>query len=231
MSQIEIERALRAAFALDPAASPGPGFEARMVRAARARGRRMRAAPALLAAAVAGAAVATLAIGRGRDQPAPPRIAVHPAAAAPPSAGPPSLTEFWELVIRFRHGWSANRELDGDQPPAEESEELVRPPPRHQPRLPAAEPRIDCGDDPLCPLVAPNAARLHVVASPAGRVFIDGQDAGATPLDIEVIPGRHRVGIRADDGGWRNMAVVLRPGERRMLTFELPGAAVRPDRR
>ncbi len=210
----DLERALRAAFALDTGAAAGPGFEARMVRGSRAR-RLSRAAPIALAALVAGAAVATLVVGRGGDQPA--RLALRPPASSPaPAAGGAdrsAFTEVWQLVIRFSRSWSSADDAASDQ------EERV--PPAREPRRRRAgipRPTIDCGDDPLCPLVAPNAARLRLaVASGRGRVSIDGQDAGVTPLDIEVIPGLHRVTIRFAGGGTRTMSVDLGPGEHRTL--------------
>jgi hypothetical protein len=87
----------------------------------------------------------------------------------------------------------------------------------------AAEPAVDCGNDPLCPLVAPTAARLRIsVAGGAQRVTIDGQDAGVPPLDIELIPGRHRVVVRFAGGHTRSMSVLLRSGEHRTLMVPAP---------
>lgn len=211
----DLERALRAAFARDAAASPGPGLEARMARAAQGRGGRMRAAPALLAAAVAGAAIATLALGRGREEPAP-RVAIRP--AAPAAGGSRSFTEVWELVIRFGRTFS----VEDDEGEAREQEDTMPPPPERR-RRHLAEPRVDCGDDPLCPLVAPHAGRLQIATSGTwARVSIDGLDAGVTPLDTELIPGRHRVSFRFADGRRRDEEIVLRPGERRTLLVSPP---------
>lgn len=210
----DLERALRAAFALDAGAAAGPGFEARMVRAARVR-RGKRVAPIALAALVAGAAVATLVVGRRREEPA--RIALRPPAptAAPPvAAGRSSFTEMWELVIRFGRTWSAadDAALEEEAPPTTPRER------RRRRAVVADQTTIDCGDDPLCPLVAPNAARLRMAVDHGwGRVSIDGQDAGITPLDVEVIPGRHRITIRFADGATRTMSVDLRSGEHRTL--------------
>ncbi|HEY8141090.1 MAG TPA: PEGA domain-containing protein [Kofleriaceae bacterium] len=211
----DLERALRAAFALDAGAAAGPGFEARMVRASRARGG-TRVAPIALAALVAGAAVATLVVGRGGEEPA--RVALRPAAptAAAPAArgaGRSSFTEVWELVIRFSRTWSAadDAAVEDEAPPPSRDRR------RRRVSVPD-QPTIDCGDDPLCPLVAPNAARLRMAVDHGwGRVSIDGQDAGITPLDVEVIPGRHRVTIRFADGATRTMSVDLRSGEHRTL--------------
>ena len=218
----DLERSLRAAFALDAGAAAGAGFEARVVRAARAaraRGR-TRVVPIALAAAVAGAAIATLLLGgRGEERS---RAALHRHAPAPPAAAPSraaggdgssSFSEVWQLVIRFSRSWSV---VDDAEPPA----------PRRDPKRPrrhrAAEPAIDCGNDPLCPLVAPTAARLRIsAAGGAQRVIIDGQDAGVPPLDIELIPGRHRVAVRFAGGGTRSMSVILRSGEHR--TLMVPG--------
>lgn len=212
----DFERALRAAFALDAGAAAGPGFEARMVRGSRVR-RGTRVAPIALAALVAGAAVATLVVGRRSEEPA--RIALRPpapTAAAPVAAGAgrSSFTEMWELVIRFGRTWSAADEAA--------VEEEVPPTPPHERRRRRAivpdQPTIDCGDDPLCPLVAPNAARLRMAVDHGwGRVSIDDQDAGITPLDVEVIPGRHRITIRFAGGTTRTMSVDLRSGEHRTL--------------
>lgn len=213
----EMERALRGAFALEQVPPPGPGFEARMARAARAR-RGTRAAPVVLAAFVAGAAVATLAIGRdraGEDRAPPVVVAVRPPAARP-AGGNTAVAEVWELVIRLSRSWSVRDDQVVETPAPEPPRERRK----HQRR--AVEPPVDCGDDPLCPLVAPNAARLLMAVSGGwGRVSIDGQDAGVTPLDIEVIPGRHRVTVRAPNGRTRTLTVLLRPGERRTLMLDL----------
>ncbi|HEU5055782.1 MAG TPA: PEGA domain-containing protein, partial [Kofleriaceae bacterium] len=153
----------------------------------------------------------------------PARVALRPppppaAAPARPAGGRSSITEVWEIVVRVTRSWTADRAAS-DEPPA----------PQPSPRRPArrhrsAAPAIDCGNDPLCPLVAPNAARLVVATDRAARIFVDGQDVGPSPRVIELIPGRHRVTLRFDGGGTRSAAVVLDPGERRTLY-------VRADRR
>lgn len=120
----------------------------------------------------------------------------------------------WELVIRFSRSWSAADDTPGEDeappPPARE---------RHRRRRTgAAQPTIDCGDDPLCPLVLPKAAQLRIsVAGGWGRVSIDRQDVGITPLEVAVIPGRHWLTIRFADGTTRTMSVDLRSGEHRTL--------------
>jgi len=239
----DLERALRGAFALDAVPTPGAGFEARMARAARERGR-TRAGPIVLAALVAGAAAATLAIARDAEHaPAAPRLAMWPTtapAAVRPGDGSSSFTEVWQLVIRVQRSFSLSvddaatgdsedsieREAtDDDQPP---------PPPRERRRHhPVTQPTIDCGNDPLCPLVAPNAARLRVATREGGwgRVYLDGQDAGATPLDIEVIPGRHRLTVLDGNGQTRTLTIDLEPGERRHLQITMPRPARHPDPR
>jgi hypothetical protein len=224
----DLERALRSAFALDAGAAAGPGFEARLVRAARARGR-VRVVPIALSAAVAGAAIATLLLGGRGDEPS--RAALDapelaPQASAPPRAGggdgSASFSEMWEIVIRFGRSWIAHHEVSGEQEPRPEPPEPAREqrrPRQHR----GARPAIDCGNDPLCPLVAPTAARLHIAtARGAQRVTIDGQDAGTPPLDIEVIPGIHRIVVHFAGGRARSMSVDLGPGERRTLTVSHP---------
>ncbi len=208
----DLERALRAAFVHGAPAEPPVGFEARMARAALARGRPARMLPGLLAAVVAAAAIATLLTGRGRG--------AVPAPSQPPAAG--SVTEVWQLVIELRRrlSWSVPDERD-DQP-------VVAPPvppaPReHAPSVRRPIDQVDCGDDPLCPLVAPSAARVSLAAAggPA-RVTLDGQDAGTTPLDIDVIPGEHMFVVRWDDGREKKVFATLRSGDHRSIRVSRP---------
>jgi len=213
----ELERALRGAFAVDPVPAAPPGFEARMARAARERGRKVRAMPALLAAAVAGAAIATLVVGRrGDDRPA--------TLAAPPPRGGNSVSEVWQLVVELRHRWRWSAADRRNQPPAPVEPTGPREPAREhrtEPRRPVEQ--VDCGDDPLCPLVAPKAARLNIAAAGgSARVTLDGQDAGNTPLEMDVIPGYHMIEVRWEDGREKKVFVTLRSGDHRSIQVSRP---------
>ncbi len=209
----DLERALRAAFAVDPVPAPAAGFEARMARAARERGRTLRAMPALLAAAVAGAAIATLLVGRrGQERTA--------TLVAPPPRGGHSVSEVWELVVELRHRfrWSADDRRDDPPAPVDPT-----PPREHRGAPHRSVEQVECGDDPLCPLVAPKAARLAIAAAGgAARVTLDGQDAGNTPLDIDVIPGDHMIEVRWEDGREKKVFVTLRSGDHRSIKVGRP---------
>jgi hypothetical protein len=215
----DLERALRGAFALHQVPPPGAAFEARMARAAGAR-RGLRTGPIVLAAFVAGAAAATLATGRDRGQETTAPLAATAPPRARPAGGQGSVAEVWQLVIRFSRSWSAREEpapVEDERPPP------LKPARERQRDRRSVEPRIDCGDDPLCPLVAPTAARLSVaVDGGPARISIDGQDAGTSPRLLELIPGRHRVTVRAEDGSTRTLTIDLRPGEKRTLKVTLP---------
>jgi hypothetical protein len=208
----ELERALRGAFAMDAVPEPRPGFEARLAGAARER--RALALPGLLAAAVAGAAIATLLIGRGGEQRAAP-------AARPPQAGGGSVTQAWELVVELRHRFSWSSDDREKREPFKIIAPEPPPPAAPRERRPAVRRPVDqveCGDDPLCPLVAPSAARVSIAAAGGrARVTLDGQDAGATPLEIDVIPGDHMFEVRWEDGRTKKVFATLRSGDHRSI--------------
>jgi serine/threonine-protein kinase len=76
---------------------------------------------------------------------------------------------------------------------------------------------------------APPRAVLRISSTPEGaRVSIDGEPAGATPLEHEVSLGEHRVQVDAD--GFASAEDVVRvetPGERASISFALRSAAGR----
>lgn len=200
----DLERALRSAFALDAVPDPGPGFEARVARPRR----RTHTVPAVLAAAVAAAAITTLVIGRGEQQ--------RTVAAARPGDG--SVGQVWQLVVELRDRFRWSRDHERNQEPVR----IIAPEPpaprQHRPTERRPIDQVECGDDPLCPLVAPSAARVSIAASGGrARVTLDGQDAGPTPLEIDVIPGEHMFEVRWEDGQLKKVFVTLRSGDHRSI--------------
>jgi hypothetical protein len=206
----ELERALRGAFAMDAVPEPRPGFEARVAGAARQR----RVLPGLLATAVAAAAIATLLVGRRGEE----RAA---RGARPLRAGGGSVTEVWQLVVELRHrfSWSTADEEKPEPVPITAPQPPTPTEPReHRPAVRRPIDQVDCGDDPLCPLVAPSAARVSIAATGGkARVTLDGQDAGATPLEIDVIPGEHMFEVRWEDGRTKKVFATLRSGDHRSI--------------
>lgn len=74
--------------------------------------------------------------------------------------------------------------------------------------------------------------RLVVESSVTGaEVWLDGENAGVTPLDVSVAPGRHAIAIRAEGHREERRAVEVRPGGTARvsatLTAEAPTTAGR----
>lgn len=68
----------------------------------------------------------------------------------------------------------------------------------------------------------PIVTHLSVTATPAGaRVTIDGEPHGAAPLDVDVVPGEHRVVVSAARHQSRAVTLTLASGESRRLDLQL----------
>jgi hypothetical protein len=72
------------------------------------------------------------------------------------------------------------------------------------------------------------AARLEINATPWGKVYVDGQAVGDTPIAepsaLSVAPGRHRVRVVNPTGASAARDVELAPGQKLKLGFELRSA-------
>jgi len=72
---------------------------------------------------------------------------------------------------------------------------------------------------PLVP--APALARLTVLVSPWGSVWINGKPRGTAPLKNEGLkPGRYKISA-GQDGPSQTRTVVLREGDRKTIRFDL----------
>lgn len=60
------------------------------------------------------------------------------------------------------------------------------------------------------------------VASPVGAtVLLDGEKRGVAPLDLEIIPGSHRVVVTAPKHESRSVSFSIAPGETRRIDLQL----------
>ncbi|MGB8331301.1 MAG: serine/threonine-protein kinase [Polyangiales bacterium] len=74
---------------------------------------------------------------------------------------------------------------------------------------------------PIVPAPAPTPARLTVLVSPWGSVWINGKPRGAAPLKNEGLkPGRYKISA-GRDGPSQTRTVVLREGDRKTIRFDL----------
>ncbi len=71
------------------------------------------------------------------------------------------------------------------------------------------------------PVTRPASARLTVLVSPWGRVWINGKPQGVAPLKNKVLkPGRYRISA-GQDGPSQSRNIVLREGARNTIRFDL----------
>lgn len=85
------------------------------------------------------------------------------------------------------------------------------------------------------------AVALHVTTSPTGsRIFVDGEERGASPLHVAVAPGAHDIVAERPrwvaahahvDGAGHVQLTLERPSARLRIVTATPGAAVRVDGR
>lgn len=66
-----------------------------------------------------------------------------------------------------------------------------------------------------------DAGTLTLRSKPAATIFIDGVEAGVTPLTRAMTPGSHEVTFTTQDGKTTTSTVEIKPGETTAVTKDL----------